>query len=292
MQVSFEAAKACIMIIYFTIVFLIFTHFFRRKMDDIGFAMVPSLAIAFISTLPLYGFSIVRYMEETQNLLLGLELIENSNELALGAALAVIGFASAFVLSTRLEQQEYRSLFHVVPGLLIIYFVLINSDISLLFLGLCIMLFLIGEYLRQSDDESLIPQIAKRMLNSALRGSEIAGYLATLFFLIGVLIVILFLPPEFAIGSIVILSVGDPSAVLVGRRFGRHKWEHNPKKSLEGSGAMFIVGTLALIAFNIEPWVAVVVSLSATLFESLPLKVSDNLIIPLISGMVLISLMG
>ncbi len=292
MHVSFEAAKACVLIISFTIVFLISTHFFRRKIDDMGIAMIPSTLIAFISTLPFYGLSITRYMEESQALFLGLDLIENSHEFALGAGLAVVGFSSAFLLSTRLEQQEYRSLFHVVPGLLFIYFILINADVCLLFLGLCIMLMLIGEYLRLSGDESPISQIAKRMLDSALMGSEVAGYLATLFFLIGVLIVILFLPAEYAIGSIIILSIGDPSAVLVGKRFGKHKWNHNPKKSLEGSGAMFAVGTLGLVLFSFEPWVAIVVSLSATLFESLPLKVSDNLIIPLISGMVLVSLLG
>lgn len=292
MQVSFEAAKACSMIILIGIVFLIFLPFFRKRIKDLGIAAIPSLLLGFLSVLAFYDFSIFRYIEDTNRLLASLELGSNMNKFLLGAAFAVIGFILAYILSSRLEPQEYRSLFHAIPGLLLVYFALINIDICLLFLGICITLFMVGEYLRQSEDEHIIAKISKTMLNAALRGSEVAGYIASLFFLIGALIVILFIPTEFAIGSILILSLGDPSAVLVGKRFGKHKWNHNPNKSLEGSSAMFAIGTLALVIFKFNPLVAVVVTLSATLFESLPLKVSDNLIIPLISGMMMISLLG
>ncbi|MDY6966110.1 MAG: hypothetical protein SVM80_09125 [Halobacteriota archaeon] len=292
MYVSLEATKATAMIILIGIVFVISLHILRRRINDMGIAAIPSLLLGFLVVLAFYDFSIFRYIEETQVLFSGFGLVENMGEFALGAVFAVVGFASAFFLSSRLEQQEYRSLFHVVPGLLFVYFVLINVDVCLLFLGLCIILFIVGEYLRQSEDENIIAVIAKTMLNAALRGSEIAGYVATLFFLIGTLVVIIFLPPEFAIGSILVLSVGDPSAVLVGKRFGNHKWNHNQKKSLEGSGAMFVISSVALMISGFGPAVAAITSLSATLFESLPLKVSDNLIIPLISGMVLVSLLG
>jgi len=293
MYVSFESAKACAMMILLGIVFLISFHFLKKRINDFGITLIPSVMLGFVTVLAFYGFSIFRYIEESQILFATLRLTEDLGELALGVVFVVVGFTSAYLLSTRLEQQEYRSLFHVVPGLLLIYFTLVNPDIALIFLGICITVFFIGEYFRQSEDENILSYIAKTMMNAALRGNEVAGYVATLFFLIGSIIVILFLPSEFAIGSILVATVGDPSAVLIGRRYGRHKWNHNPKKSLEGSGAMFLVSALVLIITGFVPiMAALVASLCATLFESLPLKVSDNLIIPLICGMVLISITG
>jgi phytol kinase len=109
--------------------------------------------------------------------------------------------------------------------------------------------------------------------------------------LIGIFIVVLLLQPKFAIGAIAILAFGDPSAVLIGRRMGRHKWNHNPEKSIEGSAAMFAVSAIAL-TFLLHPLEAIVVSLSATAFESLPLRISDNLVIPIISGMVTVGIAG
>ncbi|MDY6930648.1 MAG: hypothetical protein SVJ22_01870 [Halobacteriota archaeon] len=293
MYVSYESAKAFAMIILLGIVFLISLHFLKRRTDEIAIAALPALILSFICVLAFYSFSVSRYIEESQILFVTLNLIEDLNLIVLGIVFAVVGFTSAYLLSARLNQQEYRSLFHVVPGLLLVYFCLVNTDIALLFLGICITVFFVGEYFRQSEDENFLSDLAKTMMNAALRGNEVAGYVATLFFLIGAIIVVLFLPYKFAVGSILVATVGDPSAVMIGKRYGNHKWGHNPKKSLEGSGAMFLVSALALSLTGFIPILtALVVSLSATLFESLPLKVSDNLIIPLISGMVLISFLG
>ncbi|MDY6864756.1 MAG: hypothetical protein SVY15_02115 [Halobacteriota archaeon] len=293
MYVSFESAKASAMIILLGVVFLMSFHLIKKRIKDFRIAALPAIFFSFLSVLAFYDFSIFRYIEETELLLATLRINESLGEFALGVVFVVVGFLSAYLLSTRLEQQEYRSLFHLVPGLLLIYFTFINPDISLIFLGICLTVFFVGEYFRQSDDENILSEIAKMMMNAALRGNEVEGYVATLFFLIGAIIVVLFLPSEFAIGSILVATVGDPSAVLIGRSYGRHKWNHNPAKSLEGSGAMFLVSALALIATGFFPiMVALVVSLCATLFESLPIKVSDNLIIPLICGMVLKSIGG
>ena len=49
---------------------------------------------------------------------------------------------------------------------------------------------------------------------------------------------------------------------------------------------MFAVVLAVLLSLRIEPLVAGAVSV--TLFESLPLQMSDNLIIPLMAGMVLV----
>ncbi|MDY6958282.1 MAG: hypothetical protein SVK08_03910, partial [Halobacteriota archaeon] len=219
MYVSFESAKASAMIILLGVVFLISFHLIKKRIKDFRIAALPAIFFSFLSVLAFYDFSIFRYIEETELLFATLRINESLGEFALGVVFVVVGFLSAYLLSTRLEQQEYRSLFHLVPGLLLIYFTFINPDISLIFLGICLTVFFVGEYFRQSDDENILSEIAKTMMNAALRGNEVAGYVATLFFLIGAIIVVLFLPSEFAIGSILVATVGDPSAVLIGRSY-------------------------------------------------------------------------
>ena len=86
-----------------------------------------------------------------------------------------------------------------------------------------------------------------------------------------------------AIAALAFIMVGDTFAALIGRRFGRHRFGN---KSIEGSSAC-LVGTL-LVAF-ITPQLAISVAvfgaLVATVVEALPLKIDDNLSVPLISGL-------
>jgi Dolichol kinase len=95
-----------------------------------------------------------------------------------------------------------------------------------------------------------------------------------------------------------ILAFSDPAATLVGKRFGKIKWRTNPEKSVEGSLAMFLVSLIILFSLrsfyglNIDPLTVLFVAFSITLTEVLPLKIGDNIIIPLLAGMVMVSNIG
>jgi hypothetical protein len=170
------------MIILFGTVFVLLLHLFRRKIDlTMAMAMIPSAILSFLSVLIFYDFSPIEYIEQTSNL--ALTLFEDIGQLIPGIIFAATGFAAAVVLSRRLKQQEYRSLFHVVYGLLLIYFMIVNADVCSIFIGICMVLFFIGEYLRLTARDSPIGRIAGRLLDAASRDTEM-GYMATLFFLI------------------------------------------------------------------------------------------------------------
>ena len=93
-----------------------------------------------------------------------------------------------------------------------------------------------------------------------------------------------------AIG-IAVLGFGDPAAALVGRRFGRVKLMHG--RSLEGSVAFFVVGTLVAtgMAWLFAPTVAVplLLAISAVgaaagaLAELLSLRIDDNLSVAIVA---------
>jgi dolichol kinase len=107
--------------------------------------------------------------------------------------------------------------------------------------------------------------------------------------------------PWIAFVVLFLFVLGDAVAALVGMSIGRIKIG---KKSLEGSAACF---TLCMIFFfavfpfipgllpggRVVPLVAIVVALTITIFELIPLRVApkliinDNLAVPVIAGLVL-----
>ena len=121
---------------------------------------------------------------------------------------------------------------------------------------------------------------------------EISG--AT-FVLLGDLLAVWLFPRHVAIAAMLYLSICDAVASLVGRRFGRVRFAG---KSLEGSAAFFlsavIIGWLLLPG---ELPAVLVGALVATVVEALPgrigpLRLDDNLLIPLIAGTVLWQMAG
>ena len=82
----------------------------------------------------------------------------------------------------------------------------------------------------------------------------------------------------------------DPAAALVGRRFGKHPLVNG--RTLEGSGAFFVVAVIAITAVLLTlhpdlttgwrmPMVVVGTALAGTLFELFSFRIDDNLSIPL-----------
>jgi len=108
--------------------------------------------------------------------------------------------------------------------------------------------------------------------------------------LIAVSLCVLLFPKIIAINSIAILIISDTTSALIGRRFGRHRFFG---KSLEGSTAFFISAMLViLVAPKIhyvltEYLVGFVAAFVGAVVEALPIKVDDNLSIPLSVGLVM-----
>jgi uncharacterized protein (TIGR00297 family) len=105
--------------------------------------------------------------------------------------------------------------------------------------------------------------------------------------------------PAAAAGGVMAMTVGDALASLVGRRFGRHRYEtfHGEHKSLEGSLAMLagtfvaVLGTLTWMP-GLPPDMpkvplALLCAVVATCAEALGTKGRDNLWVPLSAGAVL-----
>jgi dolichol kinase len=109
---------------------------------------------------------------------------------------------------------------------------------------------------------------------------------APLFFAFGILLALLFFPRPASDAAIVIFAVGDSTASIFGKMFGRRTLSFNKGKTLEGSLIGFVFASLAA-AFFVNPFMAASGAAVAMLIESLPLPINDNLVLPLVTGALL-----
>ncbi len=93
---------------------------------------------------------------------------------------------------------------------------------------------------------------------------------------------LLFGPVDIRIVStaIVVVALGDSASTLIGLRYGKHKINYNEKKSWEGALAGFLLA-FAGAALQVDVPIAFVGALAGMLVESLPLRLDDNLTVPL-----------
>lgn len=95
---------------------------------------------------------------------------------------------------------------------------------------------------------------------------------------------LLFDLPAAAFGMSTII-LGDTAAALVGRKWGRHKYNH-ADRSWEGSLAFLAASLLAaFVVPGLPLWIGVVGSIIATLVEAFSNQIDDNLSVPLVVGL-------
>lgn len=122
------------------------------------------------------------------------------------------------------------------------------------------------------------------MRRSERRSVSGAGY-----YLLGSFLAAALFSPTIAIAAMLFLTLGDFTAALVGMRMGRIRLF--AQKSLEGSVACFVICfAIGLVFFwrvhgRVGIWLALSGAFAATVAEMLPLRLNDNLTIPLLSGL-------
>lgn len=105
--------------------------------------------------------------------------------------------------------------------------------------------------------------------------------------LLGAILTLSFFSKPIAIYAFTTLIIGDAFAALVGKSFGKHK-VFNLSKTWEGMLAFFITSLIASYFISGLSWqVKLIGAYIATVVEVLPLKIDDNLTIPIISAAVM-----
>jgi len=110
--------------------------------------------------------------------------------------------------------------------------------------------------------------------------------LAPIFYALGIAISLLMLPSNITYSTIAILTLGDGSASISGKLLGKTAYPFNKAKHVEGTIVGFFFALLGALAF-LSPIKALIGAAVGMFVECLPLPISDNLAVPLMSGFIL-----
>ena len=176
------------------------------------------------------------------------------------------------------RNEVYRKMIHFGSAVFpISYYYSLSREQMLWLLGGLSALFLIGELLRMNVGS--FKRFFRLIFSTIVRDSEdytITG--ATTVFIAGFLTVLIFERPV-AIFAMLILSLADATAALIGRKWGNHSLF---EKTVEGTMTFLIVAlALALLLPDLPRSGAVAAAGIATIAEVLPSPIDDNLIVPL-----------
>lgn len=103
------------------------------------------------------------------------------------------------------------------------------------------------------------------------------------------MLTLLLLPEPINYASITIFALGDGTATLFGRKLGKKVFPFNKSKRIEGTFFGFIFALLGAL-FLVNPLAALIGAAVGMFMEALPSPISDNLTIPLASGLALMLL--
>ena len=176
------------------------------------------------------------------------------------------------------RNEVYRKMIHFGSAVFpISYYYSLSREQMLWLLGGLSTLFLFGELLRMNVEP--FKRFFKLIFSAVVREAEdhtITG--ATTVFIAGFLTVLIFERPV-AIFAMLILSLADATAALIGRKWGNHSLF---EKTVEGTMTFLIVAlALAFLLPDLPRAGAVAAAGIATVAEVLPSPIDDNLIVPL-----------
>lgn len=196
--------------------------------------------------------------------------------------------------ATRSSLQLPRRMVHMGMGISIaaFYHFFLTHQRAIYILGTCACVVYIVEQIRTSYPEYMarFEGIFKHIFRAEEQLKESAGVP----YIMALLLTILSFPKPIALVAILTLAVADPLSAIVGISKGKHKW--GAGKSIEGSAAFFIstllISSAVLLHFSDVYWGWVVLltftsSLIISAFELIPLRIDDNLTIPLFSAFTL-----
>jgi dolichol kinase len=193
--------------------------------------------------------------------------------------------------ATRRDLQLGRRLFHLANGVTIAsaYALLFTHQQVVHIFGTIACLVYIVDRIRIH-----YPEAAARLpwLNRAFfRAEEQFKESAMIPYAIAILLTILTFPKPIALIAIYTLAIADPLAAVVGIRWGGRQLV--PDRSIEGMIAFFtatfavalaVLGVSTQAPYTAVAGAALVIATVASTFELIPLRIDDNLTIPLLVG--------
>ena len=194
--------------------------------------------------------------------------------------------------ATRRDVQLGRRLFHLVNGVSVAtaYAVLFTHEQVVHVFGTIACLVYVLDRVRIAYPE-VVARYAPTLNRLLVRAEEQVRESAMTPYAIAVLLTILSVPKPAALIAIYTLAVADPAAAIIGITWGRRRL--GPERTLEGSLAFFAATlgiALLVLARTVDAsgvvvvGMALAIALAAAACELVPLRIDDNMTIPLFVG--------
>jgi dolichol kinase len=177
-----------------------------------------------------------------------------------------------------------RKIVHLATLVIPVGYALTSEETVLLFLVPFFLALLSVDLLRHLHS-GMASLFRKYFFGRVLREEEKPTFMGSTYFIFSTILTILLFPKSIAIASILILILSDTAAALIGKWIGRVRIFG---KTLEGSTAFLITSLLIVWIYpNLNRFSGSLAALGATWIEVLPIKVNDNLSIPLVAGAIM-----
>jgi dolichol kinase len=179
-----------------------------------------------------------------------------------------------------------RKVLHITSATIPLAYLLLDRELMLgLLAGLCVFSVVV-EAARQAWPA--FQKLFMRTVGFMVRNNEWDRLTGSTYVLLGGLLAVWLFPKRVAVPVLLVQSISDAAASLIGINYGRSKFLG---KSFAGSSAFFITAlAILLVAFPDYRGVALLAALVATLIEALPslklgrFELNDNLMVPLGAG--------
>jgi HAD superfamily phosphoserine phosphatase-like hydrolase len=187
------------------------------------------------------------------------------------------------------RNEALREMIHIsgffVP-LVCMYF--LDRYLAVLLILLVTLFYTASEFARMEG--TYFPPFSMITWKTAITSESYEFATAPIFFALGIMLSLILFPVPVNYASIAIFTLGDGFATLFGKKFGKTVFPFNKGKRMEGSFFGFLFAFLGASFFLADPRKAMVGAAVGMLVESLPSPISDNITIPLASGLALIML--
>ena len=182
-----------------------------------------------------------------------------------------------------LQREIRRKIFHLVSLIIPLGYLVLEREITLNMVAIAFAVVISMELARL-----FIPRFRDKIhpfFAPILRVAEEKKLSGVTYMLAGAWVTIYLFEKEVAIIALLLVSLSDAAAAIVGTAYGRiHLW----KKTLEGTVAFFTVtGIMMILVANLSLAQKLAGMFSSTLVELLPIPVNDNLSLPIVTALVM-----
>ena len=187
--------------------------------------------------------------------------------------------------SLSIKNELMRKSIHICNSLFAYSLFFFNQRDFAIAIGICTIGIILFEIARVKSRK--VSTFFIKIFGPIIRDFEGGGRLTgATYVMVSSFFVLLFFDKYVCIASILIMSYSDTAAAIIGKMYGKTKIF---KKTLEGSLAFFITSLIIILimAPEVNLGLGLVAILAATIVESLPISVDDNLSVPLIIALIL-----